>query len=707
MKQVLQNLRNGETSLTTVPVPGVSRKGVLVQTRRTLISAGTEKMLVEFGQASFIGKARAQPEKVKQVLDKIRTDGLLPTLETVFSKLNEPLPLGYCNAGVVAEVGADVHGLSVGDRVISNGAHAEFVSVPEMLCAKIPDGVTDEQAAFTVLASIGLQGVRLVAPTLGETVVVFGAGLIGLLTVQLLLANGCRVVAIDINEKRLALARAFGAETINGAASADPVTGVMSITGGQGADAVLITASTKSSDLMHQAAQMSRRRGRIVLVGVVGLELLRSDFYEKELTFQVSCSYGPGRYDDRYEQQGQDYPLGFVRWTEQRNFEAVLQMLATKRLDVDSLVTDRFPFDRAQEAYAKVQSDKSALGVVLEYSDAPERADTIEIATGPKKVVTGKPVVALIGAGSFARSVLGPGLAKCDARLKYVTARTNAAAAQHLATKCGFEIATTNLDQVLDDPEVDVVFIATRHDTHAPLTIRAMEAGKHVFCEKPMAINEEQLAEVVACCEKHPELHYMVGFNRRYSPHTKFVEKLLEGRREPLAMQYTINAGAIPKDTWYQDPATGGGRIIGEACHFIDLLAYFAKSPITTVKSVMMGEGVEVRDDKMCIILGFEDGSIGSVNYFANGAKSYPKERVEVYSEGRVIVIDNFKAARCFGASRSSRRTANLDKGHVRMIRELMTAISSEGPWLGTGQLENVTTVSLLAKQVDPLNGAE
>ncbi len=372
MKQILQDLRQGGTSVIEVPAPSVTPGVVSIRTLASLISAGTEKMLVEFGQASLIGKARAQPEKVKQVVDKIRTDGLMPTLEAVFSRLDEPLPLGYCNAGVVLETGPGVKTLQPGDRVVSNGPHAEIVAVPELLCAKIPDGVCDQHAAFTVLASIGLQGLRLAEPTLGETFVVYGLGLIGLVTVQLLRANGCRVIGIDINQQRLKLAESFGARTIDAASGSDPVSAVQAWTNARGADAVLITASAKTDEIVHQAAAMCRKRGRIVLVGVVGLDLRRGDFYEKELTFQVSCSYGPGRYDDKYERGGHDYPLGYVRWTEQRNFEAVLDMLASDRLRFDELITHRFPISDAPEAYSQVQTDASRVGCHSRVSSGSE-----------------------------------------------------------------------------------------------------------------------------------------------------------------------------------------------------------------------------------------------------------------------------------------------------------------------------------------------
>ncbi len=403
MKQILQNLRSGETRVTDVPAPGLGRNQLLIQTRATLISAGTERMLVEFGKAGLIAKARAQPDKVKQVLDKIKTDGLMPTLEAVFNRLDEPLPLGYCNAGVVLEVGAGVSEFKVGDRVISNGPHAEVVAVPTNLCAKIPDNVTDEQAAFTVLGSIGLQGIRLIKPTFGEKIVVYGMGLIGLVTVQLLRASGCEVLGVDVNAGRLAMAEKYGAVTCN-AAAGDPIVAASAWTEGKGVDGVLITASAKTDEIIHNAAEMCRQRGRVILVGVIGLNIRRADFYKKELTFQVSCSYGPGRYDEKYEQGGQDYPMGYVRWTEQRNFEAVLSALQSGSLMLDELITNRFKLDDAPAAYEKVSNDRNVLGVILEYAQQAVMAKSVTIKQAPAQAASkGKATVGMIGAGNFSK----------------------------------------------------------------------------------------------------------------------------------------------------------------------------------------------------------------------------------------------------------------------------------------------------------------
>ena len=700
MKQVLQNLRNGQTTLTEVPAPATTSGRLTIQSRCTLISAGTEKMLVEFGQAGLLGKAKAQPEKVKQVLAKIQSDGLLPTLEAVFSKLDEPLPLGYCNAGIVTGVGSGTHGFEVGQRVVSNGPHAEVVSVPHLLCAAIPDNVSDDQAAFTVLASIGLQGVRLAAPTLGETVVVYGLGLIGLVTVQLLRACGCQVIGIDISPPRLQLAEQFGAVAIDGSSCPDVPAKIQALTAGRGADAVLITASAKSDAIISASAQMCRQRGRVVLVGVVGLNLNRADFYRKEISFQVSCSYGPGRYDAAYEEHGHDYPLGHVRWTEQRNFQAILDMLATGRLDFAPLISHRFELQQAADAYQTLQSDRGALGVLLTYPATANTARSIRLPHRAATAAAGDVVAALVGAGNFSRATLVPALRPLPVRMKYVVGRTGGAAVQHLASKCGAEQATTDWEQVLSDREVNAVLITTNHDSHARLVCQALAAGKHVFVEKPLALTNEQIEQVVAAVAAHPDQQLMVGYNRRFSPHIVKCVELLRGRAEPLAIQFQINAGAIPADHWVHDPHKGGGRIIGEACHFIDLAQYLSGSLVRSVSAQRMGSGPAIRDDKMAFALSMHDGSIVSVNYFANGSKSFPKESVTIFSDNRVLVVDNFRQTTGYDFAGFRRfKTRRQEKGHRQQFAAWVQALSGgSSQWLiPAEQLINSSQASIAA----------
>jgi predicted dehydrogenase/threonine dehydrogenase-like Zn-dependent dehydrogenase len=713
-------------TLVDAPAPSATPGAIRIQTRATLISAGTERMLVEFSQASLLQKARSQPDKVKQVLQKIKTDGLAPTLEAVFRKLDEPLPLGYCNAGKVMETtGPRTTGLrgggpegggqkpevrgawadfQAGDRVVSNGPHAEIVSVPRNLCAKIPDGVSDEEAAFAVLGAIALQGIRLAKPTLGERFMVFGLGLIGLLTGQLLRANGCEVLAVDLNPDRLKLAEQFGARPVNVGMGADPVAAAEAWTGGVGVDGVIITASAKTDEIVHQAAEACRKRGRIVLVGVVGLNLRRDDFYKKELTFQVSCSYGPGRYDEKYEQGGQDYPLPYVRWTEQRNFEAVLGAMKCGALNVKSLITHRFNLDQAVAAYETIQKDHTALGVILQYPEAVDPSTKVRIASETKVEASGtaprasQTVVGVIGAGNFAKAILMPALARTSARLEWVVDLAPPAAS-HLARKFGFAQAGTDYKTMLADSKVNAVFVVTSHNTHARFVCEALAAGKHVFVEKPLAMNEEELAAIKSKIANRKSQILMVGFNRRFSPHTAKVKELLLGRTEPLCMSMTVNAGAIPADNWIQDPKRGGGRIIGEACHFIDLLAHIAGAPVVSVSAMMVGEGPVVRTDKMSIQLSFADGSVGTVNYFANGSKSYPKEVLEVFSQGRIARLENFRVTTAYGFKGFSRfKTWRQDKGHLSEIAAFAERVASGGHSLiPFAELENVTRASFAA----------
>ncbi len=681
MLQVLQNLRNGDTEVAEIPCPHAGRGQLLIRTRRTLVSAGTERMLVDFGKAGFIDKARQQPDKVRMVLDKVRTDGLVPTLEAVRNKLDQPLAMGYCNVGEVIEVGAGVSGFAVGDRVASNGKHAEVVAVPVNLCARVPDGVDDESAAFTVLGAIALQGIRLVQPTLGEAVVVTGLGLIGLVTVQLLKAQGCRVLGLDFDAEKLAMARRFGAEVVDLRAGVDPVAAAMAFSRGRGVDAVIITASTDSNEPVHQAAQMSRKRGRIVLVGVVGLELSRADFFEKELSFQVSCSYGPGRYDPNYEEKGQDYPLGFVRWTEQRNFEAVLDMLDAGRLDVHSLVSHRFDIGQAQSAYAVVGGSEPSLGIVLKFGDgAPPSAPMVHTVTLPAAApVAASPGarVSVIGAGNYAGAVLIPAFKAAGARLARI-ASAGGVSSVHLGRKFGFAEATTDTAALLADAQADAVVVSTRHDTHADYVVRALGVGKHVFVEKPLALRLDDVDRIEQAAAARPDRLLMVGFNRRFAPQVVKLKQLLAGTPGAKTFVMTVNAGAIPGQHWTQDPAIGGGRLLGEGCHFFDLLRFLAGAP---VESFQVARMAAESPDTVSVTLRFADGSLGTVLYLANGSKAFPKERLEVFAAGRVLQLDNFRRLEGYGWP--GFRKMNLwrqDKGQRACAAAFVNAMATGGP---------------------------
>lgn len=653
VKQILQHIDSGTTEVLEVPCPSVNNGCLLIRSHRTLVSPGTERMLVEFGKANLLKKAQQQPEKVRMVVDKIRTDGVVSTLETIRQKLKQSIPLGYCNVGTVLEVGPGVKGFKAGDRVVSNGSHAEVVNVPVNLCAHVPDSVTDDQAVFTVLGAIGLQGIRLAQPTLGEAIVVSGLGVIGLLTVQLLRAHGCRILATDFDSQRLELAQNFGAEIVDLSTGADPIALAKTFSRGRGVDAVIVTASTSSSEPVHQAAAMCRKRGRIVLVGVTGLELSRADFYEKELTFQVSCSYGPGRYDSDYEEKGIDYPVGFVRWTEQRNFEAVLDMLAENRIEVESLVSHRFDLEQADQAYNLLGGIGSSLGIILEY---PFSEAAVEKSVRNRPVPLGEETaktkglsVSFVGAGNYATTTLIPAFIAAGVHLKSIASRTGTGSAQ-AAKKFGFELATTDTKTLISDETVDAVVISTRHNTHAHFVLKALEAGKHVFVEKPLCLTEKEINAIESAWEARaaggrPAL-LMVGFNRRFAPQVQKISSLLSSVRGPKSFVMTVNAGSVPSGHWTQDLSSGGGRIIGEACHFIDLLRYLSGASI--VDSQIMRMSCE-SDDTATLQLEFAEGSIGTVHYLANGSKRFPKERLEVFCAGRILQLDNFRRLKGFG----------------------------------------------------------
>jgi predicted dehydrogenase/threonine dehydrogenase-like Zn-dependent dehydrogenase len=705
VKQLLQSLKNGVTEVATVPCPAVKRGQLLIASTRTLVSAGTERMLVDFGKAGLLGKVRQQPDKVRMVVEKIKTDGLLPTIEAVLNKLDQPLPMGYCNVGVVSDIGDGVAGFAVGDRVVSNGKHAEVVSVPVNLCARVPDGVADDEAAFTVVGAIGLQGIRLVQPTLGEAVVVTGLGLIGLITVQLLRAHGCRVLGIDFDPRKLALARQFGAEVVDLSRGEDPVAAAQTFSRGRGVDAVIVTAATRSSEPMHQAALMCRKRGRIVLVGVAGLELSRADFYEKELTFQVSCSYGPGRYDPAYEERGFDYPVGFVRWTEQRNFEAILDMMAAGSLDVKPLISHRFDIGEAPSAYELISGADPSLGILLEYPGiiVDHNARTVSLRSSPEQAGSTAPrgavSVGFIGSGNYATGVLIPAFKAAGARLLSVASSAGVSGV-HAGRKFGFDETTTDTERLFADPRIDALIITTRHDSHAELVCRALEAGKHVFVEKPLALTLDELGSIEsAYCRTQTgdrQTVLMVGFNRRFAPQVQKMAQLLQGVPGPKAFVMTVNAGAIPADHWTQSVAVGGGRIVGEACHFVDLLRFLAGAAIVTHTVLRMNT---LSSDTVTASLGFADGSIGTIHYFANGSKAFPKERLDVFAAGRVLQLDNFRKMTGFGwPGFKSMNLWRQDKGQVACARAFIEAVKAGRPSpIGFEELLEVgrTTISL------------
>lgn len=692
MKQIIQNLKTGETILEEVPRPELKRGHLLIKSHCSLVSLGTEKMLVEFGKSNLIAKARQQPDKVKQVLDKIKSDGLLPTLEAVFNKLEEPLPLGYCNAGEVIGVGEGVLDFKIGDRVASNGPHAEIVSVPKNLVAKIPDNVSYEEASFTVISSIGLQGIRLVNPTIGETVVVSGLGLIGLITAQLLLANGCNVIGFDPDQSKVDMARSRGVDAYN-VQSTDPVKTVLSQTSDIGSDAVIITASTKNNELISQCAQMSRKRGKIVLVGVVGLDIKRSDFYEKELSFQVSCSYGPGRYDEDYEKKGIDYPLPFVRWTENRNFQTILESIGKGKLEVKSLITERVEFENYQKIYGNMGSAGS-IASILNYQDKPSLETSVKLNTTKSDSSKGR--LSIIGAGNFTKMTMMPALKKINADIRYIVS-AGGVSGTYLAKKYQAAYSSTTYEDVIKDPETDALIITTRHNLHAEMVVKGLKARKHVFVEKPLVLFESELEEVLIAY-KNSGTSLTVGFNRRFSPYIQKAKQLIGISPDPINVVITVNAGFIPANHWVHDRAVGGGRIIGEGCHFIDLISFLTGSEVSEVISTALGDQPSENSDSVSIMLKYKNGSSGVVNYFSNGHKAYSKERVEIFSQGKTLIMDNFRKMKGFGFKGFSSMSSKQDKGHKEQFKRYVDFLKKGGePIISMNELVNSTQATFAA----------
>ena len=667
MKQIVQDLNSGVTSLENLPIPLVKEGHLLIKTHRSLVSLGTEKMLVEFGKANFLDKARKQPEKVKQVLEKVKSDGLRPTAEAVFRKLGEPLPLGYSNAGEIISIGEGVLDFQIGDRVVSNGPHAEYVCIPQNLVARIPDEVTYEEASFTVVGAIALQGIRLLNPTFGETIVVTGLGLIGLITSQLLIANGCNVIGLDFDVNKLELAKSWGVNAIQVTSDNDIVSTVSNLTSGIGVDGVVITASASSNEIISQAAKMCRKRGRIVLVGVIGLDLKRSDFYEKELNFQVSCSYGPGRYDSEYELKGNDYPIAYVRWTEKRNFEAVLNAISTNRINVQSLITETVELEKFNSIYGNISNNNSIASILKYTSEIDEKGNNVILSN--KSFTAEKGVIAIIGAGNYTRATVMPMLQKLKANIKYIMS-ANGLTGTTTAKKYGIPNSTTNYQDILDDPEVNAVIITTRHNNHASLVIQALKTDKHVFVEKPLALTFDDLSDI----EKEYKLSnssLTVGFNRRFSPFVQDIKSQLGTANNPINVVITMNAGFIPSDSWLQDMNIGGGRIVGEACHLVDLITYLVGSKVLKVVMNALGANPKENTDNATLLLNYENGSQGVINYFSNGSKAYSKERIEIFSQNRTAIIDNFRKSKYYGF-KGNGISKSQDKGQYNQFNSFI-----------------------------------
>ncbi len=668
MKQVEQNYRSGVLRLIEAPVPRSGRGRNLVATRVSLISAGTEKQIIDLARSSLAGKAMARPDLVRKTLQKVRNEGLLPTVQKVFAKLDTPIPLGYSLAGTVVEAGAEAGGYAVGDRIACAGAavanHAEYNAVPKNLSVRIPAGVCDEAASFVTLGAIALQGVRVANPTLGERVVVMGLGLIGQLTVQLLKANGCRVLGFDPNPGRAKLALEMGADVAVSDALDEAVRG---FTEGYGADAVIVTASSKSSTPPNQAAEISRMKGRVVMVGLTGMEIDREPFYKRELDLRLSMSYGPGRHDPAYELEGHDYPLAYVRWTEQRNMQAFLELVAEGRVTPLKLVTHRFPIAEAEAAYKLMDTDEPFLAILLTYPETPAPIAR-SIPVNVSSAATGRGT-AFIGFGNYAKSVLVPALKKASKERLTTVVTSTGLSAHDAAQREGFANAATDPQAVMDDADTDCVFIATRHDSHANLAAAALRAGKHVFVEKPLALDHEQLADVVAAAEGAPGV-LTVGFNRRFAPMMIAAKAAIASRAGPIAMHYRVNAGHVPGDSWLHG-AQGGGRIVGEACHFVDALTFLAGGPPVSV-SAFRPEGI---DDTVSAVLRFADGSTGTILYSSLGDSSLPKEYLEIFASGTVVRLDDFRKLHITTGGKTTTQSASAqDKGQAGLVKAFYSA---------------------------------
>ena len=682
MKQVTQNYKTGELKVDDVPAPSSSAGFLLVENKCSLISAGTEKSTVDMAKKSLAGKAQARPDLVKKVIKQVQKDGLIDTAKMVAGRLDTRAALGYTCAGIVADVGEGVEGFVVGDRVACAGqnyaSHAEVVGVPKNLCIKIPDGVDFQDAAYVAVGAIALQGVRQAEPKLGETVVVIGLGLLGQLVVQMLKANGCRVIASDLDNKKLDLAKQLGADVAVGPNElAHCANGV---TTGYGADSVIITASTKSSAPIETAGEICRKKGRVVVVGAVGMELPREPYYLKELELRLSCSYGPGRYDSDYEEKGHDYPYGYVRWTEQRNMEAFLNLVAEKKIDLKSLTTHNFLIEEANAAYDMISNQtESYLGVVINYpSESDERfCQRIKLSGKP---VSGVIQFGLIGVGNHIKDMLLPSIR--DSKLVNIKAVCTGTGinAKAVAEKEQAEYCASNYREIIGDDDIDAVVIGTRHDTHAEIIVAALEHGKHVFVEKPLCLNKKELALIDVAYEKAAKqgVVLQVGFNRRYSQHATEIKNFLGVRNNPATMVYRVNAGLIPSDHWIQDSNIGGGRIIGEACHFIDFMQFISGSNPKAVFSMSVDQHESgILQDKAIINIQFEDGSIGSLIYSGDGDKSLSKERFEVFVDGKSAVLDDFTKTEMYSGGRHQvYKSKRVDKGFAQEVQQFIAAIN-------------------------------
>ena len=667
MKQLLQNMRDGKAVVEEVPVPTPRAGMALVKTEASLVSAGTERMVVEFAEKSLVGKARSRPDLVRQLIDKVKREGLMATTQAAFDRLDQPMALGYSSAGTIMKLGEDMPGFKVGQRVACAGGgfavHAEYAVVPRNLLTPIPDTVDFESGAFTTLGAIALHGFRLAEPQIGETVAVIGMGLLGLLTGQIAIAAGCRVLGIDVDPKRVNLASSLGLQAWQRNKVGDYA---KNFTLYRGFDMVIICADTSSNDPVELAGEIARDRARVVATGAVGLDFPRKLYYEKEISFINSRSYGPGRYDIAYEEGGKDYPIGYVRWTEGRNFEAIVDLLANGKLLVQPLITHRFPIERATQAYDVITGKKAEpfLGVLLTYENTMPDVQTarVKLRTSPTPRASNV-TLGVIGAGLFANATLLPAIKK-NRQIKLIgIASASGLHAQHAAKKFDFAYAASSDDEIINDPNVNTVAILTRHDTHADLVVKALQAGKHVFVEKPLALNGDQLSAISEALTADGCPLMAVGFNRRFAPLAVQMASHFTRRTEAFYAHYRINAGYIPLNHWTHNPAQGGGRIIGEGCHFIDFITFLVGAAPVSVSAVALPDNGKYREDNVSMTFTFPDGSVGVVDYLANGDKSFPKERIEVFCGGRIAVLDDFRKLEMVHDGRRKTIKMAQDKG--------------------------------------------
>ena len=702
MKQLLQNVKTGKSTVEDVPVPTPRERQVLVKTEASLVSAGTERMVVEFAEKSLVGKARSRPDLVKQVLDKARREGLVNTAQAAFNRLDQPMALGYSSAGTIIELGKDIQGFKVGQRVACAGGgyavHAEYNVVPGNLLTPIPKNLDFESAAFTTLGAISLHGFRLAEPQIGENVAVIGMGLLGLLSAQIATAAGCNVLGMDVDPTRITLASSLGLQAVRRDQAVDSS---VAFTANRGFDVILICADTPSNDPVELAGVIARDRARVVATGAVGLMFPRKVYYEKEISFINSRSYGPGRYDLNYEEQGVDYPLGYVRWTEGRNFEAVVDMMAKGQLQVKPLISHRFPIEEATQAYEVITGKKKEnfLGVLLTYPQPVAKLESSKVVRF--NVPTFKPAtckLGVLGAGLFANSVLLPSIKKAGDIELVGIASSGGLHAQHSGKKFGFRYATSNDDEIINDPNINTVAILTRHDSHAELVVKALKAGKHVFVEKPLAINSEQLSAINKQLRKTDDCLLMTGFNRRFSPHAQSLSSFFLHRNEPMHIHYRVNAGSIPLNHWTQDPNIGGGRIIGEGCHFVDFITFLVGAAPVAVTAHALPNNGKYREDNVSMTFTFPDGSIGVVDYLANGDKSFPKERVEVFCGGQIAVLDDFVSLQTVKEGKKKELKSAQNKGWVDEWKAFVKAIREGGePPIPYEQLIGVTKTTFAA----------